>query len=345
MYNYSFTVFIDDDGKRLDQFLAQQLDQVATDQFSRTYISRLIRDGQINVNGKIADKVSSRVQSGQCIDITIPDTHNLDLEAVDLKLSFVYQDDHIAIVNKPPGLTVHPGAGVRQATLVQGLMFAMSDLSGINGIERPGIVHRLDKETQGLMVIAKHDQAHRNLAEQFRDRKVKKVYRAVLWGQFPDKQRFLEGMIVRDPVQRVKMKVIESRSAPSYAREIRTGVRCQTNFIVPNLGHLSYVFVDLFTGRTHQIRAHLHSAGFPIVGDTLYANRKSAYQGEMLLQSCSLTFTHPATKEEMNFVLPLPASFRTLLNGYGASESDPVAQSVESYKKQIARRDRQGFDQ
>lgn len=287
--------------------------------FSRSYCCRIIREGLVSVNKTPVKKCSYKVSSGDQIELTMPEILPLDLEPRDLHIHILYEDNALAVIEKPAGLTVHPGNGVRDATLVEGLLFAMDSLSSINGVERPGIVHRLDKETQGLMLIAKTDFAHQSLSTMFQNREIKKRYRAIVWGSFSWSFLSKEAWIGRDPSNRIKMKVEDQKIRDSYKKII-------TNFslirkIQHPLGESSLVEIDLLTGRTHQIRTQLQALGFPIVGDTLYGRKKRSCTTEMLLQSFALNFSHPLSGEKMNFVLKKPVSFLEFLQKDHSSDS------------------------
>lgn len=304
-------------GARLDRFLADYLvknsahpatsaeeEALLGPSFSRSHVSQWIQGGHVQCSGRTC-KSSYRVKEGEELLLTIPPAKRINLEPVDLGLSVFYQDASLAVVYKPPGIAVHPGAGLKGPTLVQGLLHAMTQLSGINGRIRPGIVHRLDKETEGLLVVAKDDCAHDHLSRQFAQRKVTKRYRAVVRGIPSRRRQILTGYLRRHPHQRIKMQVTEEAG-----RWIKTGYRVALSY--PGSFSVSLLHVDLFTGRTHQIRAHLAWIGHPVVGDVLYGGG-SPCGAEMFLQSYYLDFIHPRTGQRMRFAAPLPVRFKNCL--------------------------------
>ncbi len=277
------------DGIRLDQFLAAVLD------CSRNRVQKLIDDGMISIsNGKICAK--RKVRRGEMVEVSLPETAAPVFEAEDIPLELVYQDEYFAVVNKPRGLAVHPGAGRASGTLVNALMHHLTDLSGIGGVERPGIVHRLDLDTSGLMVIAKNDAAHESLCEQFASRLVEKQYLALVHGRMKNRKGEIIAPIGRHRVNRKKMAVIEGGR---YAHTLWQVEEAFEDF--------SFLKVNIMTGRTHQIRVHLAYIRHSVVGDALYGRKENPFGVDsQLLHAASISFAHPADGRKMEFSVPLP---------------------------------------
>lgn len=283
----------------------QRLDKIIPTLFpewSRTQVQDWIKEGHIVVNDAVV-KANYKVSEDDVIIITEPEAVPLDVVAEDLNLEIVYEDEHIAVVNKPRGMVVHPSAGHYSGTLVNGLMYAIHDLSGINGVLRPGIVHRLDKDTSGLLVVAKHDEAHVNLVNQLVERTVKRQYVALVHGHIPHPKGTIEAPIGRDTRDRQKMTVIG------------TGKEATTHFTVLEQigGKYTLVQCELVTGRTHQIRVHMQYIGYPLVGDPKYGQKKTLDFGGQVLHAQTLGLTHPITGEYMEWTAPLPADYEQLL--------------------------------
>jgi len=285
-----------DVGQRLDQFLAERVQQ------SRSQIKRLIDDQMVVVNGKSV-KAGYRLKLTDEIMVTIPAPTPIELEPEALDIEIIYQDADLAVINKPAGLVVHPGAGNWQHTLVNALLYHCPDLSGIGGKLRPGIVHRLDKDTSGVMVIAKNDAAHQYLAQQIKARKVKRHYLALVHGTITAEQGRIEASIGRHPVERKKMAIRED------------GREAITQFFVRERIGKAYSLVEchLLTGRTHQIRVHMAGINHPIVGDPVYG-RKHGNLGaaRQMLHAFYLGFVHPS-QQWMEFQVDLPADFQETL--------------------------------
>ncbi len=281
--------------ERVDRFLTEALEA----DFSRSYIQKLIKGGDILVNG-VEIKQNYRVKTDDVILISVPEPEELDLDAEDIPFDIVYQDTDIAVINKPPGLVVHPGPGTPNGTLVNGLLYHLKNLSSIGGSIRPGIVHRLDKDTSGLMVVAKNDGAHRFLVEEFAARRVKKIYNAVVIGK-PDRSHdIIDRPIGRHPKYRHKMSVLDS------GREAVTEYYLEKIFNT-RTGLFSHLEIHLHTGRTHQIRVHLSAMGNPIVADPIYSKRASRFNAPyLMLAARSLAFTHPSKGEAVSFQADLP---------------------------------------
>ncbi|MBQ6452113.1 MAG: RluA family pseudouridine synthase [Solobacterium sp.] len=288
------------EGIRLDRFVSEQLD------LSRSRIQQLIDDGQILVNGKTV-KSSYKVEAGDEITAVIPDAQEIDLTPEDIPLDILYEDSDIIVINKPKGLIVHPAPGVYSGTLVNALLYHCKDLSGINGEIRPGIVHRIDKDTTGCLVACKNDFAHEAIAAQLADKTCSRRYMALVMGSLEHDDLYISAPIGRDPKDRQRMKVTEKNS-----REAQTRVHVVERFRTHTL-----VECSLETGRTHQIRVHMKYIGHPVVGDLKYGRkcREMDTQGQVL-HAFELTLVHPRTKEKMVFHAPLPAYFEKLLEIY-----------------------------
>lgn len=288
-------------GERLDRFLA-----VALEEFSRSYLQRLIREGHVTAAGN-ALRQNHRVRTDEEIRIVIPEPEPIDLAPQDIPLAIIYQDASLAVINKQAGLAVHPGPGNRDGTLVHALLFHIKDLSSIGGMERPGIVHRLDKDTAGLMVVAKTDAAHHILAEAFANRRVKKRYAAVVVGRPPSARGSIGLPIGRHQKYRHKMAVDEK------GREARTDYAVKRVYNC-RLGLFSLLDLDLHTGRTHQIRVHLSALGCPVVGDPIYSKKWEKYRVPfLLLASVGLEFEHPDDGRVMRFEAEMPGHMKDFI--------------------------------
>jgi 23S rRNA pseudouridine1911/1915/1917 synthase len=297
----------DHHGQRLDQALAALVPQQ-----SRSQIQRLIKDGRVTIDGAAAARVSQPVAAGQAIAIAVPEPAPSAAVAQDLPLEIVFEDPDIVVVNKAAGTVVHPAAGHAEGTLVNALLHHIGDLSGVGGELRPGIVHRLDKGTSGLMVVAKHDRAHEELSRQFHEREVEKEYTALIWGVLPPGRR-IEEPIGRDPSNRQKMS--------TRARRARTAVSRIT--WAEHFPGVALVGVAIATGRTHQIRVHLSAIGHPIVGDALYGGVRRRVPPELravqtlerpFLHAARLAFTHPSDGRRLEFRAELPEDLRAVLD-------------------------------
>ena len=294
-------------GARLDRFLAS----VLGDQ-SRSQIQRLIREGRIRVGDREA-KPNQAIKVGQAISIDIPAPVDPTPQPEPLPLRILYQDRDVIVIDKPAGMVVHPAAGHEGGTLVNALLHHVTDLSGIGGEKRPGIVHRLDRGTSGLMVVAKNDRAHEALARQFRDREVEKEYAALVWGEVMAGHR-IDAPIGRDPANRKRMSAKARRSREAVTRIVRA----------EHLGRaLTLVRVAIYTGRTHQIRVHLSAIGHPIVGDSLYGGVRRHVPGDLravahlerpFLHAARLAFAHPEDGRRMQFESPLPDDLQRVLH-------------------------------
>ena len=290
-------------GQRLDRFLPDVMEAG----LSRSYVQKLIKRGSVTVNGKAAQP-NSRLKENDTVGIIIPEPEQLEIEPHDLPVDILYEDDDIAVINKPPGISVHPGAGTHGPTLVSALLFHLDDLSSIGGVERPGIVHRLDKDTSGLIVIAKNDTAHRALSEKFHDREISKEYAALSWGAPANKHFLIEKPIGRHQTLRHKMTVRDD------GRDSKTELFLSQSWATAQ-GTFSLFRVVLHTGRTHQIRVHLASEGMPIVGDPLYSKKTPPWELPwLLLASVKLAFAHPVTGKPMSFSIGLPPHFQQFID-------------------------------
>lgn len=287
-----FTIKEENNQLRLDKALANQTE------LSRSLLTELIRDAKVLVNGEVK-KAKYKVQTGDRIDVEIPKDEVLDIVAEDLPLEIVYEDLQVAVVNKPQGMVVHPAAGHASGTLVNALMYHIKDLSSINGVIRPGIVHRIDKDTSGLLMVAKNDKAHESLAAQLKDKSSKRRYLAIVHGEIPNDKGTIEAPIGRNPKERKKQAVVSG------------GKPAITHFEVLER-FLGYTLVAsrLETGRTHQIRVHMNYIGHPVAGDPLYGPNKTLTPNHgQFLHAETLGFEHPTTGEFMEFQAEVPEIF------------------------------------
>ncbi len=286
-----YAVSQDDAGTRLDTFLAAQ-----NSGLSRSRIQNLIKDGHVLLNGERV-KSAEKLRSGQMVTLIEPPDEPVLTAPENIPLDILFEDADLVVLNKPPGMVVHPAAGNREHTLVNALLHHCAGLSSIGGEQRPGIVHRLDKETSGCMVVAKNDSTHQSLTRQFAARTVTKIYLALVRGHLRLQTGMIESAIGRHPIHRKKMAVIER------GRAAKTEYR-----VVEEYAGTSLVECTLHTGRTHQIRVHLKHLGHPILGDPLYGTR-GKYPRQML-HAWKLGFTHPRTDERMVWEAPIPADFQ-----------------------------------
>lgn len=282
-------------GQRLDVFLLHNLN------FSRSHIKNLIENKLVKIDDKIITKAGTPVKDKNIVEVEIllPQTISTDPEMVDFDI--IYQDEDLAVINKPQGLVVHPCLSTRSGTLVNGLLYKIKDLSGINGVLRPGIVHRLDKDTSGLLVVAKNDFAHNDLAEQIKNKTCHRNYLALLDGNLKQDEGRIETFINRDPKDRKKMSVQDTgRIAITDYKVFQRFEKC------------CLVEFSLQTGRTHQIRVHAKFLGHPVVGDKVYGKEVKGLNGQ-LLHAYKLSFTHPRSKKFMTFQVDLPEYFENYL--------------------------------
>jgi 23S rRNA pseudouridine1911/1915/1917 synthase len=299
-------------GERIDRFLSEK------EGVSREFVKKLIGSGHVSVDGRLT-KPSHKVRPGERIRIEIPPPEPLDIRPERMELEVIYQDDHLIVLNKPPDMPVHPGAGVRSGTLVNALLALFPDLPGIGGVERPGIVHRLDKDTSGVMVVAKSDLAHRDLIEQFRRRAVRKRYLALVCG-VPRKRRFLIDVPIGRSIHDRKKFSVNSASPKEAITEVE---------VLRDFGRYALVEARPRTGRTHQIRVHLSHIGHPIVGDPVYGGGrrraiKEAPDQEIrevmervkrqMLHAHTLAFIHPQSREWMEFSAPVAEDMEEVIS-------------------------------
>jgi 23S rRNA pseudouridine1911/1915/1917 synthase len=296
-------------GSRIDRFVAVRLPSL-----SRARVQALLDEGRVQLDGRPA-RASQRLRAGQLVVVEVPEPEPALPRPEDIPLKVVHEDAHLLVVDKPAGITVHPGAGRASGTLVNALLHHVRDLSGIGGVLRPGIVHRLDRGTSGLLVVAKDDETHRALARQFAERTVEKEYVAIVLGTPSRAEAEIAAAIGRDPVHRKRMsaRVARGRAARSHYRTLE------------RLDGATLLRVRIHTGRTHQIRVHLASIGHPVAGDSTYGGRRPAPSkretsrealqslGRPALHAARLAFTHPATGQRLVFESPLPEDLRLLL--------------------------------
>lgn len=302
-----YTVTESEKGKRLDAFLSEVAD------ISRSAAAKLIDEGLVTVNGKTQPKKYA-VKLGDDIDFTPPEIKEAEALPENIPLDVVYEDEYIIVINKPKGMVVHPAPGNYSGTLVNALLYYCKDsLSGIGGVMRPGIVHRIDKDTSGLLVVAKNDEAHAALSEELKYHGIEREYRALVTGGFKEDSGTVNYPIGRHPVDRKKQAVIIDGSGS--AREAITHFT-----VLERFGGISYLALKLETGRTHQIRVHMSYTGHALLGDEVYAKNKTQFEKRhpslfdgQALHAKKLTLTHPKTKERMTFECELPAEFKKAL--------------------------------
>ncbi len=292
------------------EIIFQEQDSVRTDLFvsssaevSRSMGAKLLESGNVFVNGKPANK-KTKLKMGDRVEITLPEPENYEVSAENIPLEVVYEDSELLVVNKPKGMVVHPAAGNHSGTLVNALMYHCGDsLSGINGVLRPGIVHRIDKNTSGLLMVAKNDLAHRFLAEQIKEHSFKREYEAIVYGGFKTESGSVNAPIARHPSKRKQMAVVMG------GREAITHYR-----VLEDLGEFTHLRLRLETGRTHQIRVHMAYLGHPVAGDEVYGPKKviTCLSGQCL-HAKKLGFIHPKTREYMEFDSSLPSYFTDFL--------------------------------
>ncbi|MGG1214788.1 RluA family pseudouridine synthase [Micromonospora provocatoris] len=296
MTQVSYTIEEQQQGERIDKAISS----IQTE-WSRTQISNWITEGIVKVNGETV-KAKYKVKAGDVVEIIVPEAEPLDVIAENLALDIVYEDADVLVVNKPKGMVVHPAPGHMTGTLVNGLMYQCKDLSGINGVMRPGIVHRIDKDTSGLLMVAKNDVAHESLVDQLVNKTVTRKYTALVHGHIAHDKGTIDAPIGRDQKDRQKQAVVDK------------GKHAVTHFqVIERFGDYTLVECRLETGRTHQIRVHMNYIGFPLVGDPKYGPRKTIDFGGQVLHAGILGFNHPTTGEYMEFEAPLPVDYVQLL--------------------------------
>ena len=299
MQVYEFLAGEESKDLRLDVFLKQNIEEI-----SRTYIQKLIKDGYANVNGTVP-KTNYKVNSGDKVCLNVPETEEPDIVAQEMPLDIVYEDDDVILINKPKGMVVHPAAGHYTGTLVNGLMHHCKDnLSGINGVLRPGIVHRIDMDTTGILIACKNDVAHQKISEQLKEHSITRRYRALVYGVIKEDEGVVDAPIGRHPIDRKKMAI-----NPKNGKNAITHYR-----VLERFREYTYIECELETGRTHQIRVHMASLHHPLVGDQVYGPEKNSFhlQGQCL-HAMVLGFVHPRTHEYMEFCADLPQYFSELL--------------------------------
>ena len=286
-------------GERLDKFLSE-----AMPDFSRSYLQKLIKEKHITAAGQVV-KPNYRLRADDEICVEIPDEVKLDVLPENIPLDILYEDQDLLVVNKPKGMVVHPAAGHYTGTLVNALLYhCEGQLSGINGVLRPGIVHRIDRDTTGSLLVCKNDMAHRSLAEQLKEHTINRRYRAIVWGNLKEDEGTIDAQIGRHPVDRKKMAINR-----------QNGKHAVTHYtVLQRFSRFTYIECRLETGRTHQIRVHMASIGQPLLGDTVYSTAKSPYTLEgQCLHAMTLGFVHPRTGEYLECTAPLPEYFEHLL--------------------------------
>ena len=292
MDNFKYIVLEEDVNTRIDKLIPAKFSD-----FSRSFIQKYVDEGHLLVNGS-ATKSNYKVKLNDVITIEIQENVELEVLPENLNLDIVYEDSDVVVVNKPKGMSVHPAAGSYTKTLVNGLLYQVKDLSGINGVIRPGIVHRIDKDTTGLLMVAKNDKAHESLSKQLQDKTVTRRYYALVDGVIPNDKGRIDMPIGRDKDDRKKMAVIEG------------GKPAITNFkVIERFKNKTLVECVLETGRTHQIRVHMKTIGYPLYGDPVYGHRKTDITYGQYLHAYILGFTHPITGEYMEFIEELPEYF------------------------------------
>ena len=298
MENLSFNINSEEEGQRIDKYLSIMIEGK-----SRSFVQGLIDEKKVKANSKVI-KSNYKIKKGDFIEVEVPEPVELNVSAEEMNLDIVYEDEDVLVVNKEKGIVVHPAPGNYTGTLVNGILHHCSDLSGINGVIRPGIVHRIDKDTSGILVIAKNDEAHNDLAAQFKEHSIKREYYALVEGKFSNVKGSVDKPISRDKKERIKMAINSD------------GKRAVTNYEVLEQYDkgVSLVKCTLETGRTHQIRVHMASIGHPLVGDLVYGYKRQKFNIEgQALHAKTLGFIHPRTKEYMEFTSELPNYFKELL--------------------------------
>lgn len=295
-----FTITSEAAGERVDKFLSAALPD-----FSRSYLQKLLKDGMVEINNR-AVKPNFRLSERDLLAISLPENQELAIQPENLPVEVLYEDEDVILINKGKGMVVHPAAGHTTGTLVNFLLYhCKEELSGINGVLRPGIVHRIDKDTTGVLIACKNDRSHRALAEQLKEHSITRKYRAIVLGALPKEKGTIHTMIGRHPTDRKKMSV-----------HCKTGKDAITHYrVLQRFSNYTYIECQLETGRTHQIRVHMASIGHPLLGDTVYGPEKCKFNLEgQCLHAMLLGFIHPATGEYMEFEAPLPEYFQKLLS-------------------------------
>lgn len=297
-----YEVTAEEDGLRLDQYIAGRCMDL-----SRSYIQKLIKESRVTINKNIQTKTKTAVQESDIVNVSLPDPKELEIKPQDIPLDILYEDNDVLVVNKPKEMVVHPAPGHYEGTLVNAVLYHCRDnLSGINGVLRPGIVHRIDKDTTGALIVCKNDKAHQKIADQLRAHTITRSYRAIVYNNFSEDEGMINAPIGRHPTNRKKRMVTEKNS-----KEAITHYK-----VLDHLNHkFNYIECRLETGRTHQIRVHMSHIGHPLLGDEVYGPVNSKFknlQGQTL-HAATIGFIHPTTEEYMEFSAPLPDYFEKLL--------------------------------
>ncbi|OCA85515.1 pseudouridine synthase [Bacillus sp. FJAT-27225] len=297
MEKMEHTILNEQKGDRIDKVVAS-----LNEEWSRTQVQAWIKDGNVLVNGKPV-KTNYKCAQNDIVEVSIPDPEELDALPEPMELDIYFEDSDVLVVNKPKGMVVHPAPGHLTGTLVNGLMHHCKDLSGINGVLRPGIVHRIDKDTSGLLMVAKNDMAHESLVNQLVEKTVTRKYKAIVHGTIPHDHGTVDAPLGRDPKDRQSMTVVDG------------GKHAVTHFnVLERLGDFTFIECQLETGRTHQIRVHMKYIGYPLVGDPKYGPKKTMDIGGQALHAGILGFKHPRTGEYHEFEAPLPTYFDKILD-------------------------------
>lgn len=303
MRTETFGVEAEYEGERLDKYLSAIFQDTPAQ--SRSFFQKLIREGHVQVNDRV-QKANYRLKTEELVTVEIPDAVNMPIMPENIPLDILYEDEDILIVNKAKGMVVHPSAGHFSGTLVNAILYHCKDsLSGINGEIRPGIVHRIDMDTTGSLIVCKNDESHVFIAEQIKEHTVNRKYRGIVCGVIKDESGTIDAPVGRHPIDRKKMAVNE-----------KNGKHAVTYFqVLERFSHYTYLEFSLETGRTHQIRVHMASIGHPLLGDALYSNGKSPYrlQGQTL-HAMTIGFIHPRTREYLEVTAPLPEYFNRILS-------------------------------
>ena len=295
----SWSVDTDANNMRIDRFISERMSDT-----SRSYIQKLIKDELVTVDSKVV-KSNYKVKEGEWVEIVLPEPVSLDIEAENIPLDILYEDSDVLLVNKPKDMVVHPSAGHVTGTLVNALLYHCKDsLSSINGVMRPGIVHRIDKDTTGILIICKNDKAHNCIAEQLKVHSITRRYHALVWNNVTDDTGTVDAPIGRHPVDRKKMAINH-----------KNGKHAVTHYkVLERFGQYTYIQCELETGRTHQIRVHMASIGHPLVGDPVYGPAKQPFKTDgQMLHAKVFGFIHPSTNEYMEFETDLPEYFQLIL--------------------------------
>ncbi len=295
----SWTVEKKNDNTRIDKFISDRMEDI-----SRSYIQKLIKDDLVTVDLKPV-KANYKVKEGERVEVALPEPVSLDIEPQNIPLDIVYEDEDVLLVNKPKNMVVHPSAGHLDGTLVNALLYHCKDsLSSINGVMRPGIVHRIDKDTTGLLIVCKNDKAHNCIAEQLKVHSITRRYQAIVWNNLTEDEGKVDAPIGRHPIDRKKMAINYKNGKPAV-----------THYkVLERFGKYTYIECKLETGRTHQIRVHMTSIGHPLIGDPVYGPDRQPFKTQgQVLHAKVFGFIHPTTGKYMEFEVPLPEYFQDIL--------------------------------